>query len=114
MLETCVLALLSALGIVLLFWCAAGFWMLPCAGEGYCVLYATDAADSLRQIRSYRYLTNSGMIRIPMFVVDCGMQQEDKTLLLQEMDRHPQLRLYSLQQWEDFIETERKERVSRT
>ena len=112
MLETCILAILSALGVVLLFWCAAGFLLLPCRGDGYCVLYAQNAEVCLRQIHAYRFLFNSSLVRMPMYVVDCGLETEDTLFLQQEIKRYGEFRFYSLRQWLDFLETERKEFVS--
>lgn len=74
MIETAMLALLSALGILLLITCLFGFLMLPAWGNGYCLIIADDTADVLTQIRSVRFLICSGLLRLPLYVAD---QTED-------------------------------------
>ena len=114
MIETCLLAVLSALGIVLIVWCIAGFRMLPTEGDGYCVLFSDSSEACLSQLRSYRFLLSSGLIRLPLYIVDVGFRDEDRLYWAFQAENHGDIRLFSLKQWVDFIETERLKRVSRT
>lgn len=112
LLETVILALFCALGIVLVFWCALGAAVLPYRGNGYCVLFADDHCSSIRQVRAYAYLLHSGLLDVPLCIVDFGLPPEERSRL--ERSDHLKLRVLSPQQWADFIETENWNRVSGT
>ena len=114
MVEQVVLALLSSLGIVLLCWCAAARWILPAEGDGYGVLFVRDSALDQCRVRAYLFLLRSGFIRLPLVVVDCGLPREDRLQWILQSENHTEFRFFSLQEWVDFIETERDCRVSGT
>ena len=112
MLETVILSLLSALGIVLIIWCICGRLLLPMDGEGFCVIFADRSEESNRQIRAYTYLLHSGLMQIPLCVVDLGLDPDERKRL--ETYETANLWVFSPQQWVDFIETESFGRVSGT
>jgi len=114
MVESIVVALLSALGVVLLFWCIVGILILPAGGEGYSVLFARDSEQDLRRIRASLFLRHSGLCTLPLLVVNCGLSETFLVELSAKALDSDSFRLLSPQEWEDFIETERNGRVSGT
>lgn len=107
MVGTMIVSLLSTLGILLIVLCAAGAVLLPAGGKGYSVLFADGSAVSRKRIRAYFFLLRTGLSRLPLMVVDCGLGDEDRSML-QRAANGLEIRLFTLQEWENYREMERK------
>ena len=75
MLWSIVVAFLAALGIVLLGFLLAGILLLPACGNGHCILYVKTRRDC-RCVRSFCFLQDSGLCRMPLIVVDDGLSAD--------------------------------------
>lgn len=106
MVGTMVVSLLSALGVLLIAVCIVGVWLLPVEGQGYSVLFADGSTASRRRIRAYLFLLRCGLSRLPLMVVDCGLEKEDRFFLQRSADRQ-EVRLFTPQEWENYREMER-------
>ena len=111
MVETVILSVLAAMGIVLIVWCISGALLLPAGGHGYSVLFADGSDVSRRQIRAYLYLLRSGLSRLPLMVVDCGLSEGDLRTLRTAAAESTELRVFTPLEWEEYRETEREARV---
>lgn len=111
MVASAVLALLAALGIVLLVWVVTGTWLLPAGGTGYTVLFIDGSSRCRRQIRGYLFLLRAGLSRLPLYLVDCGLPAEDRVRLRYAEQDSGWIRLYSAAEWAEFRETERENSV---
>ena len=107
MVGTMMISLLSTLGILLIAACVAGAVLLPAGGRGYSVLFADGSKTSWRQIRGSLFLIRCGLSRLPLMVVDCGLGDEDRSML-QRAANGLEIRLFTLQEWENYREMERK------
>ena len=106
MVGTMVISLLSTLGVLLIAACVAGGLLLPTGGRGYSVLFADGSKVSWRQIRGCLFLVHCGLSRLPLMVVDCGLEEGDR-FLLQRMANGREMRLFTPREWENYREMER-------
>ena len=69
---SCVLA---AAGLILFLWCLIGSFLLPVAGPNLTAVYraSADAPDLEQAVRSFSWLHETGMIDMPLQILDCGM-----------------------------------------
>ena len=105
MIETAILALLAALGILLVFGSLLGWLMLPVRGSGFCLIHAEE--DSLPQIRGLRFLVCSGLLRLPLYVMDHTADGRYTALFAHD----PYVILLPFGEWEELLDTERLERA---
>lgn len=88
MLSLCI-SFLAVAGVVLCLWCLAGCFLLPFGGKDLqLTLRVCDHASKLeRQLRAYSWLRGSGLLQAELTVLDCGLDEEGRTLvrLLQEI-----------------------------
>lgn len=71
-----ILAVLAALGIVLLGWCLVGSFLVPARGSGYCILIYQNGHDR-RRVNACLFLQRSGLLRMPLVVIDQGMTEAE-------------------------------------
>ncbi len=94
MIAMIVLCSLAAVGVVLLIWVAAALMVLPMRGSNLrCELRCGAASDVEQQSRAFLWLTDMGLIRIPLDVVDCGMTPEQRSAAQILAREHPSVRL---------------------
>lgn len=112
MIQAAILALLSALGILLLLWCLLGWIFFPASGDGYCVLFFHRMER--RRLSGHLMLRHWGLQRLPLILV-C---MESEGSLLEELERYiireNDILLLTQQEWIVFQEMEREDGVSGT
>jgi len=109
MIVSAMLAFLAALGVVLLVWVLVGVLLLPANGNGYTVLFAKET--DVRNIQACLFLLRAGLSRLPLYVVDCGLREEECRWLRSMEQRGEWIHLYSPAEWIQFRETERENGV---
>ena len=72
-----VACVLATAGLILFAWCLIGSFLLPVAGRNLTVVYRArgDAPDLEQAVRSLAWLRGTGMVDVPLQIVDCGMEQ---------------------------------------
>lgn len=100
------LSFLAALGVVLLIVCVCGWLWLPCDCAGYSVICVVSERD-LRSVRAYLFLLRCGIIRLPLMLVDCSSEPavHDGLILLHGCSG--EVRYFTPEKWQEYIETER-------
>ena len=108
MLETAIVAVLAAMGILLLCFCAAAAALMPAGGRGWCVLFADGSKETGRQVRGWRLLQRLGLCRLPVIVVDCGLSEAQRFEILYAQ-RGTDVRCLTPEQWKELREREERE-----
>ena len=72
---SCVLA---AAGVLLFLWCLFGAFVLPVATPGLTAVYRArgNAQDMEQMVRGFAWLCGTGMMEMPLQILDCGMDQD--------------------------------------
>lgn len=78
MLGYVVIALLAAMGLMSLCWCAAG-WLLPVCRDGWLLCPAGE--DGPAFVPVYLWLKSLGLVRCPLVVLDLGMDGQRRQYL---------------------------------
>ncbi|MEA4965079.1 MAG: hypothetical protein VB055_04530 [Oscillospiraceae bacterium] len=104
-----ILAVLAAMGIVLIAWCLVGLFLLPADGAGYCIFYYRGARDRKR-VLAYLFLLRGGLTRLPLYVVDRGMTPEERAEF-RRLEESPDFCVLDEESLNKFREMERDGRV---
>ena len=88
-------SVLGAAGLILFCWCFIGSFLLPVAGRNVTAVYVAgkDAADLEQTVRSFSWLRGTGMIEMPLKIVDCGMDEETRRLAERLAGTHPYIQI---------------------
>lgn len=97
-----VMAVLSAFGLLCALWVLFGF-LLPGQRGATAVFLCRGEAGEEAVLRHYLWLYNTGMVRCPLLLVDCGLTQAERTRL----ERFPII-LCTLDELFDKLEQERE------
>ena len=96
-----VLAVLGAFGLLCAVWVLFGF-LLPGQRGAAAVLICRGQTEEEAVLRRYLWLYNTGLVRCPLLLVDCGLSQDERTRL----ERHPII-LCTPEELKDQLEQER-------
>lgn len=96
-----VLAVLGAFGLLCALWVLFGF-LLPGQRGAAAVMLCHGEAGEEAVLRRYVWLYNTGLIRCPLLLVDCGLTEEERVRLA----RYPII-LCTQEQLQDQLEQER-------
>lgn len=96
-----VLTVLGAFGLLCALWVVFGF-LLPGGRGAATVLLCSGEAGEEAVLQRYLWLYNTGLVRSPLLIVDCGLSPEDRKRLQQ----HP-ITLCTLQELQEKLEQER-------
>lgn len=90
-----VACVLATAGLILFCWCLIGSFLLPVAGRNLTAVYlaSKDSADLEQTVRSFSWLRGTGMIEMPLKIVDCGMDEETRHLAVRLARAHPYIQL---------------------
>lgn len=75
-----VLAVLSAFGLLCALWVLFGF-LLPGQRGAAAVFLCRGETGEEAVLRRYLWLYNTGLVRCPLIMVDCGLSQAERTRL---------------------------------
>ena len=72
---SCVLA---AAGVLLFLWCLLGAFVLPVETPGLTAVYRArgNAQDMEQMVRGFAWLRGTGVMDMPLQILDCGMDEE--------------------------------------
>ena len=70
------ICILMAAGILLFAWAIAAVLILPAKDDCVVLAASGDAEDLQQRVRAYSFLRDSGMARMRIVIVDCGLSQE--------------------------------------
>ena len=89
---SCVLA---AAGILLFLWCLVGAFVLPVATPGLTAVYRArgEARDMEQAVRGFAWLRGTGVLEVPLQIVDCGMNEEARQRAEHLARRHPYIQI---------------------
>ena len=73
MITQIVICILMAAGILLFAWTIAAVLILPAKDDCVVLAASGDAEDLQQRVRAYSFLCNSGMARMRIVIVDCGL-----------------------------------------
>lgn len=96
-----ILTVLGAYGLLCVLWVLFGF-LLPGQRGAAAVLLCRGQAEEEAVIRRYLWLYNTGIIRCPLLLVDCGLSESQRTRL----EKHSII-LCTPQELQDQLEQER-------
>jgi len=102
-----VLAVLGAFGLLCALWVLFGF-LLPGQRGAAAVLVCRGEAAEDAVLRRYLWLYNTGLVRCPLFLVDCGLTG----LQRKQLERYP-ITVCTAEELQDQLEQER-EQLGRT
>ena len=104
-----VACVLATAGLILFCWCLIGSFLLPVAGRNLTAVYQAgrDASDLEQTVRSFSWLRGTGMIEMPLKIVDCGMDVETRRLAERLARAHPYIQIVGKEQRQEQEETER-------
>lgn len=90
-----VACVLATAGLILFCWCLIGSFLLPVAGRNLTAVYAAgkDASDLEQTVQSFSWLRGTGMIEMPLRIVDCGMDEETRRLAERLARAHPYIQI---------------------
>ena len=90
-----VACVLATAGLILFCWCLIGSFLLPVAGRNLTAVYRAggDASDLEQTVRSFSWLRGTGMIEMPLRIVDCGMDEETRRLAERLARTHPYIQI---------------------
>jgi len=90
-----IFCVLAAAGILLFLWCLAGTFLLPVAGDGMVIRYrASGGAPALEQtVRSFLWLRETGLIDMPLQIIDDGLDQEARGVAVRLAQKYPCIQL---------------------
>ena len=97
-----VLAVLGAFGLLCALWVLFGF-LLPGQRGAAAVLLCQGGTQEEAVIRRYLWLYNTGLIRCPLLLVDCGLSQHERSRL----ERHHVI-LCTPEELQNQLEQERR------
>lgn len=80
-----VLGTLAAFGALCALWALFGFLLPGQQGAAAVCLCKSGGAEE-PIIRRYRWLRGMGLVRCPLLLVDCGLTEEERSLLLRSGD----------------------------
>lgn len=75
------LSVMAAFGVLCALWILFGFLVADQRGASTVCLCRSGIAEE-PVIRRYLWLYNTGLIRSPLLLVDCGLTEQERTLLL--------------------------------
>lgn len=96
-----VLTVLGAFGLLCALWVMFGF-LLPGGRGAATVLLCRGEAGEEAVLLRYLWLYNTGLLRSPLLIVDCGLSPKDR----KRLQRHPII-LCTVQQLQEKLEQER-------
>lgn len=104
-----VACVLATAGLILFCWCLIGSFLLPVAGRNLSAVYMAgeNAADLEQTVQSFSWLRGTGMIEMPLKIVDCGMSSETRRLAERLARAHPYIQIVDGMRWKMQEETER-------
>ena len=104
-----VACVLATAGLILFCWCLIGSFLLPVAGRNLSAVYLADAdsTDLEQTVQSFSWLRGTGMIEMPLKIVDCGMDCETRSLAERLARTHPYIQIVNGTQRDKQGETER-------
>ena len=90
-----VACVLASAGLLLFLWCLIGSFVLPVAGRSLTAVYrASGSAGDLEQtVRGFSWLRGTGMIDMPLQILDCGMDPQAAMLARQLAKEHPYIQI---------------------
>jgi hypothetical protein len=77
-----ILAVLGAFGLLCVAWVLLGF-LIPGQRGAAAVMLCSGEAGEEAVVRRYLWLYNTGLVRCPLLLVDCGLSQCDRKRLEQ-------------------------------
>ena len=97
-----VACVLATAGLILFCWCLIGSFLLPVAGRNLTAVYMAgkDSSDLEQTVQSFSWLRGTGMIEMPLKIVDCGMDEETRHLAERLARAHPYIQIVSQKQGE--------------
>ena len=96
-----ILTVLGAFGLLCALWVVFGF-LLPDGRGAATVLLCRGEAGEDAVLQRYLWLYNTGLIRSPLLIVDCGLSSKDR----KRLQRHPII-LCTVQELHEKLEQER-------
>ena len=96
-----VLTVLGAFGLLCALWILFGF-LLPGQRGAAVVFLCHGEAGEEAVLRRYLWLYNSGLVRCPLLLVDCGLSRKERTRL-----EHSPIILCTPEELQDKLEQER-------
>ena len=104
-----VACVLATAGLILFCWCLIGSFLLPVAGRNLSAVYLAgkDSSDLEQTVQSFSWLRGTGMIEMPLKIVDCGMDSETRHLAERLARAHPYIQIVNGTCQEMQEETER-------
>jgi hypothetical protein len=96
-----VLTVLGAFGLLCALWAVFGF-LIPGGRGAATVLLCRGEAGEEAVVQRYLWLYNTGLIRSPLLIVDCGLSAKDRNWLQQ----HP-ITICTAQELQEKLEQER-------
>lgn len=96
------LTVLGAFGLLCAVWALFGF-LLPGQRGAAAVFLCRGEVGEEAVLRRYLWLYNTGLVRCPLLLVDCGLSQPDRTRL----ERYP-ITLCTPEELQDKLEQERE------
>lgn len=82
-------------GVILFAWCLVGVFLLPVTGEDMVTQYrVSGSAEMLEQtVRSFTWLRETGMIDMPLQIIDCGLNEQGLLAVRRLAERHPYIQV---------------------
>ena len=104
-----VACVLATAGLILFCWCLIGSFLLPVAGRNLTAVYLAsgDSTDLEQTVRSFSWLRGTGMIEMPLKIVDCGMDNEARRLAERLARAHPYIQIVAGARRAEQEDTER-------
>jgi len=82
-------------GIILFGWCVLGGFLLPVKGANLITEYRVrESCDNLEQtVRGLIWLHETGLMEIPLRIVDCGLSEEGQEVVARLAMKHPYIEI---------------------
>lgn len=101
------ICILMAAGILLFAWTIAAVLILPVKGDCVVLSASGDAEDLQQRVRAYSFLRDSGLARIRIVVVDCGLSHEGLQMVQRLKNTDAQIVCCSESSLPEVLKTER-------
>ena len=90
-----VACVLAAAGLMRFLWGLAGAVLLPVAGDNLTMVCRAkgDAPELEQTVRSFAWLRGTGMVELPLQILDCGMTPQARRRAERLARQHPYVQL---------------------